>query len=246
VRRQLRSEFAKLTTTPTVPAVVAALVGLAALAVVLHAYGLPASNLATRLDQRGIFIDVAINLGAVFAALLGALSITAEIRSGTIRPTFLTTPRRATVIRAKAVSVLATGVLIGLVATGTVAGVGALALDLRGLTVRLTAGDYAQLLIGGALGGGLLAVVGLAVGAVLRAQVPTLVALLTWLLFVENLLTDLPTVHRFVPGALGQALAGGDRDGLLHTPWIAAVILLAYAAATLTAATLATSRRDVA
>jgi hypothetical protein len=44
----------------------------------------------------------------------------------------------------------------------------------------------------------------------------------------------------------GQALAGDDRGGLLRTPWVAAVLLLVYAAVTLTAATLATSRRDVA
>ncbi|OHV72995.1 ABC transporter permease [Pseudofrankia sp. BMG5.36] len=246
MRRQLRSELTKLTTTPTLAVVLVALVGLAALAVTLHAVGLSTSRLATRPDQRGIFIDVAINLGALFAALLGALSITAEIRSGTIRPTFLATPRRGTVIRAKALSVFAAGVLVGLVATGTVAGVGWVALDLRGLTIRLTASDYAQLLAGGALGGGLLAVVGLAIGTVLRAQVPSLVTLFAWLLFVENLLMDLPKVHRFVPGALAQALAGANRDGALHTPGLAAALLAAYTVVTLAAATAATSRRDVA
>ena len=40
-------------------------------------------------------------LGALFAALLGALSITTEIRHGTIRPTFLFTPRRGRVLWAK-------------------------------------------------------------------------------------------------------------------------------------------------
>jgi len=246
MRRQLRSELAKLTTTPTTVAILATLVGLAALAVGLHAYGLSTNQLATGSDQRKIFIDVAVNLGALFAALLGALSITAEIRAGTIRPTFLATPHRATVIGAKAVSVFAAGLLVGLVATGTVAGVGAVALDLRGLSVRLTAGDYVQFLGGGALGGGLLAVVGLAVGAVIRAQVPSLVALFAWLLFVENLLTDLAAVHRFVPGALAQALAGQDRAGALRTPGTAGALLVAYTAAALVAATLATSRRDVA
>jgi len=246
MRRQLRSEFAKLTTTRTLAGVLAALVGLAALAVALHAYGLSTSQLATRSDQRGIFVDVAVNLGALFAALLGALSITSEIRTGTIRPTFLATPRRKTVVQAKAVLVFATGVLTGLAATGTVAGAGTLALDLRGISVQLTVGDYVRLLSGGVLGGGLVAVIGLAVGAVIRGQISSLVTLFTWLLFVENLLSDLPKAHRFVPGALAQALAGGDRDGVLHTPATAALILAAYTVVMLAAASLATSRGDVA
>ncbi|WP_198946568.1 hypothetical protein [Pseudofrankia asymbiotica] len=156
------------------------------------------------------------------------------------------TPRRATVVQAKAVSVFVTGVLAGLVATGTVAGAGSLTLALRGLGVQLTVGDYARLLSGGALGGGLVAVVGLAVGAVIRAQIPSLVTLFAWLLFVENLLTDLPDAHRFAPGALVQSLAGGDRDGILRAPAAAAMILAAYAVGLLAVAILATSRRDVA
>ncbi|OHV30161.1 MULTISPECIES: ABC transporter permease [Pseudofrankia] len=245
MRRQLRSEFAKLTSTPALAGLLATLVGLVALAMALHGYGLATDRLATRSEQLGVFVDVGANLGALFAALLGALSITAEIRSGTIRPTLLATPRRTTVISAKAVSVCVTGLLVGLLSTGTAAGVGGLALHLRGLAVQLTASDYALLLGGGAAGGGLLATMGLAVGAVVRGQVPSLVAVFAWLLFVENLLLELPTVHRFAPGALAQALAGQDRAGALRSPGGAAALLTVYAGLGLIAAMLATSQRDV-
>jgi hypothetical protein len=44
--------------------------------VLLHGFGLPVSRLTSLPDQRGVFIDVGVSLGAVFAGLLGALSIT--------------------------------------------------------------------------------------------------------------------------------------------------------------------------
>jgi ABC-2 type transport system permease protein len=246
MRAQLRSEFYKLRSTRTVVGLLAAMFGLVVLAVLLHGFGLSITRLASRGDQRGVFVDVGVNVGAVFAGLLGALSITGEIRSGTIRPTLLFTPRRGRVIAAKSVTVLITGFFVGVIATGAAAGVGAIALAGRGLAVQLGAGDYAVLIAGGGAATALWAVVGLGVGAVVRAQVPTIVALLAWLLFVENLLADLPDVHRFAPGALAQALAGQQRDGTLHTPAVAAVLLALYAAAAIAAGRRATMRRDVA
>jgi ABC-type transport system involved in multi-copper enzyme maturation permease subunit len=244
--RQIRSELLKLTTTRTLPAVLSAMTLLVGVAVALHAVGLPADQLSSRSDQRGVMIDVAINVGGLFAALLGALVITGEFRSGTIRPTLLVRPRRRQVILAKAASVLAVGAASGLAAVGVVIGVGAAALAARGIEIRLAAGDIVGLGIGGLLGGALLAVLGLAVGAVVRSQVPTLVAIFAWLLFVENLLMDVPSAHRFVPGALGQAIAGQDRAGVLHSSVLATALLTAYAAVAVAAAASTAQRRDVA
>src|SRR5439155_26051246 len=147
MKAQLRSELCKLRSTWTVASVVAAMLALVTLAVLLHGFGLSASRLTSLPDQRGVFTDVGVNLGALFAGPLGALSITGEIRSGTIRPTLLVTPRRGRVIAAKAVTVLAAGFVAGIISTGAAAGAGGAALASRGLTVRLGAGDYAQLMI---------------------------------------------------------------------------------------------------
>lgn len=246
MRRQLASEIAKLRTTRTVAAVLAAMVALVAAAMVLHAYGLPVDRLAGRADQRGIMIDVGMNLGGLFAALLGALSITAEIRSGTIRPTLLVMPRRRTVVLAKALTTLLVGAVAGLVATTTAAAVGSAALDLRGIEVQVTTGDVVRLLAAGPAAGALLAVLGLAVGTLLRSQVPTLVGIFAWLLFVENVLMDVPSAHRFVTGALGQAIAGQDRAGVLDAAGPAAALLAGYAVVAVAVAVLTTERRDFA
>jgi len=106
---QIRSEAYKLATTRTNAGIAAAIVGLVSLAVLLHAFGLPVEKLGNQYQQRGIFIDVGVNLGILFAALLGALSITSEFRTGTIRPTLLVTPRRAQVIAAKTLCALLAG-----------------------------------------------------------------------------------------------------------------------------------------
>src|SRR6266702_2784420 len=245
MKAQLRSELCKLRSTWTVASVVAAMLALVTLAVLLHGFGLSASRLSSRPDQRGVFTDVGVNLGVLFAGLLGALAITGEIRSGTIRPTLLVTPRRGLVIAAKAVTVLAAGFVAGVISTGAAAGVGGAALASRGLTVRLGAGDYAQLILGGGAAAAMWALIGLGVGAVVRAQVPAIVALFAWLLFVENLFADLPSAHRFVPGALAQALAGQQRSGILSTPAVAALLLALYAALAVAAGRTATTRRDV-
>jgi ABC-2 type transport system permease protein len=66
-------------------------------------------------------------------------------------------------------------------------------------------------------------------------------------LFVENVLGgDFPSAHRFVPGALAQALGGQVRDGILTSAALAAVLLAGYAAFAALAGISATRRRDVA
>ena len=243
---QIRSELLKLVTTRTVAAVLSAMVLLVSVAIMLHAFGLSLGELSSRADQRGVMVDVAINVGGLFAALLGALVITGEIRSGNIRPTFLFTPRRVRVILAKAVSVLAVGAITGVVAVGVVTSVGAATLSSRGIDVRLTTADVARLFVGGLLGGALLGVLGLAVGTLVRSQVPTLVGIFAWLLFVENLMMDVPRAHQFVPGALAQAIAGNDRTGVLHSPGPAAALLGAYAVVAVAVAAFSARGRDFA
>jgi ABC-2 type transport system permease protein len=245
VIRQLRSEMAKVTTTTTLVGMLAAVAGLVAVAIVVHTVALPVDRLGTRVGQRELLTEVGVGLGGLFAALIGALSITAEFRTGTIRPTLLAAPRRSTVIAAKALTAFFTGAGAALVSIGSASLTAGVSLRIRDITPMATTGDYVELLAGGAVGGGLLGVIGLAVGALVRAQVPTFVVLFTWLLFLENALVELPDVHRFVPGALAQGLAAQDREGIVEAVWLSAVLLTAYAVAALVVSVTATERRDV-
>jgi ABC-2 type transport system permease protein len=248
VRSQVRAELLKQRSTTTSLGLLTGMLGLVLFAVLLHGFGLPVENVDGTSEQLMVFGRGEF-LGALFAALVGAMSITGEIRHGTIRPTFLVTPRRSRVVAAKVWVSTLVGAAFGIAASALAAGVGTAALLGRGVEVQLGAGDYALLLAGGAAAAALWAAIGVGLGAVLRNQVPTVVGICAWLLFVEGLLVgdvaDIAEVGRFAPGALGEAMSGQD-PGTLLSPEVAAPMLALYAGAAAVTGSLATTRRDVA
>jgi ABC-2 type transport system permease protein len=246
--RLLRSELLKQRTTRTNLALLLYMPALILLVVLLHVFSLPADDLGTR-DNQLKLLGWGTSIGALFAALLGAMSITAEIRNGLIRPTLLATPRRARVIAAKVGASALAGILIGLLAQALTAAITSAGLTARGVEIAATAGDVAQLLIGGAAAAALFAAIGVGVGALVRNQVGTVVGLCVWLLLVESILIgDVPSVGQFSPGASAGALAGALQDvgpADLLAPALGALLLVAYAAAAGAAGSIAIERRDV-
>jgi ABC-2 type transport system permease protein len=67
------------------------------------------------------------------------LLVTSEYRYGTIRPTFLFTPRRAEVLSAKLTAGLIAGLVFGAVSVGLAVGIGSLILSARGSRRRSAA-----------------------------------------------------------------------------------------------------------
>jgi ABC-type transport system involved in multi-copper enzyme maturation permease subunit len=218
--------------------------------VLLHGFGLPAEHVDSNSEQLSLVVGWGEKLSAVFAGLLGALSITSEIRHGTIRPTFLVTPQRARVLTAKVLGSMFFGGAFGLIATALAVGVGSAALRARGIESQLDGGAYALFLAGGTAAAALWAAIGVGLGAVVRNQVPTLIGICAWLLFVEGVLVSdligaLGDVGRFAPGAAAAAISGQDPDKLV-APAVGLVLLVLYAAAAALAGSFATARRDVA
>jgi ABC-2 type transport system permease protein len=243
----VHSELLKQRSTRTTLSLFVAMIGLILLAVLLHGFGLGAEALGDRHVQlmvlgRGEF------LGVLFAALLGAMSITAEIRHGTIRPTFLFSPRRGRVVAAKVVVSVLVGAGFGLVAGAVATAAGTAALRARGIDLQLDGSDDALLVFGSAAAATLWAAIGVGLGALVRNQVPTLIGICAWLLFVEGLLAEatggLGDVGRILPGSAAAAISGQD-PGTLLAPAVGLVLLVAYAAAAALAGAIATSRRDV-
>jgi ABC-2 type transport system permease protein len=245
VTAEVRAEFLKQRSIPTTVGLIAGMLGLVLLAVVLHGIGLSTETLATADNQlmvfgRGEFLAV------LFAALLGAMSITAEIRHGTIRPTFLVSPSRSRVVAAKVAVSALFGAGFGLAASALAAAIGAGILDARGIDVRLDGGDYALLVFGGAAASALWAAIGVGVGALVRDQVPALIGIGVWLLFVEGLFgKNLAAISKFAPGTLGMSVSGQE-PGTLLPPEVSLLLLFLYAAAAGVAGSVATTRRDVA
>lgn len=242
----VRSEWLKQRSTRTLSGLFAAMLGLVLLAVVLHSL-LPAENLADR-DVQLMVLGRGEFLGALFAALLGAMSVTTEVRHGTIRPTFLFTPRRDRVIEAKVGVSLAVGAGLGLVAGAAAVGLGVAAFRARGIDLLLDANDYVLLVVGSAAAAALWAAIGVGVGALVRNQVPVLVGICAWLLFVEGLLAGdllgLGEIGRFLPGFAAEAISGQD-PGTLLSPAVGLALLAGYAVVAALAGGVATSHRDV-
>jgi ABC-2 type transport system permease protein len=245
MKAQLRSELLKQRSTQTSLGLFAGMLGLVLLAVLLHGFGLAAAGLAKRDNQLMVFGRGEF-LGALFAALLGAMSITGEIRHGTIRPTFLVSPWRGRVVAAKVGASTLIGAGFGLAASALAAGIGIAALRARGIDVKLDDGDYALLVAGGTAASALWAAIGVGLGAIVRDQVPTLIGISAWLLFVEGLFGEgFADISRFAPGTLGMAVSGQEPDTLL-APAVSLLLLALYAMAAAVAGWLATTRRDVA
>jgi ABC-2 type transport system permease protein len=248
VRAQLASELLKQRTTRTNFLLLVWMVGLVTLVVLLHVFSFGVGTLE-RADNQLKIVGLGTSIGALFAALLGAMSITGEHRHGTVRPTFLATPRRARVIAAKVAASALAGIAVGLVAEGLTAAVEAAGLAARGIDVEIRAGDYAQLVAGGALATAFFAAIGVGVGALVRNQVAAVVGLCVWLLFVEPILIgDVPSAAKFGPGASAGALAGATQMQIaddLVAPALGLVLLAAYAAVASAAGSIATTRRDV-
>ena len=244
---QIRAEMLKQRTTRTAVAVFGTLLALVALAIVVHAVGLPADMLAPRTNQIMV-IGVGERLGVLFASLFGAMTVTAEFRYGTIRATLLVAPQRARLLAAKVLVACLIGVIFGLAGSALAVLLGPYLLATRDVTVALTAADYRMLILGAGVAGGLWAVIGVGIGALGRNQVAVLVGLSAWLLFVEGLLADANssfiTVGRFAPGAAATALSGMGGEDLL-SPAAAVLVLGAYAAAAWIVGRYALDRRDV-
>jgi ABC-type transport system involved in multi-copper enzyme maturation permease subunit len=248
VTAQLRSELLKQRTTRTSAVLGAWLVALVVLIVALHVLSFGAADLAEADNQMRI-LGLGTSVGALFAALLGALSITSEFRTGTIRPTLLVTPRRARVVAAKVVASMLAGAAVVLIAEALNASGEAAGLALRGVEIRLGAADYAQLLAGGALAGALFGAIGVGVGALVRNQIAAVSGLCVWLLLLEPLLLgDVPGAAKYAPEASAGAITGAIQSQLadaLVAPALGLLLLAVYAVAAGAAGALAVCRRDV-
>jgi ABC-type transport system involved in multi-copper enzyme maturation permease subunit len=239
---QLLAELRKMRSTRTNLGLLTGMVALILLTVLIN--GLAAGLDLQTHDNQHALLSVGTS-GALFAALIGVMSITSEFRHGTIRPTFLVTPRRSSVIAAKVVASLLMGILFGLLAIALSFGVGYAILAGRGVGFALDT-SHVLLLVLGSLGmTALWAALGVGIGAVIRNQVLAVVGLILWVLLVDTLLQGLvPRVGRFTPTAVSDSITAGFADYLL-SPATAGLILLGYTAAFVVAGALLVARRDV-
>lgn len=272
----LRTELRKIGTTRTWWVTTLVMAGYMAVIGLIMAFSLVMGNRAVEeagpgagggdpggtamLDPTAIATSVytlAVALGYIFPAILGALSVTGEFRHRTITPTLLAEPRRTVVLAAKLVAILPYALVLAIAGTiGTVAA-GATTLAIMGEPTLLGDAEVWSTIARSVLALVLWALVGVGFGAVLTNQVAAIVVLLAFTQFVEPLLRLLLAqfdategVSRFLPGAAGESIAGSSlyvSSGLadLLPAWQGTLTLLAYAIVLVVIGRVTTFRRDI-
>ena len=149
------------------------------------------------------------HLATVFMFTLGALLSTNEYRHGTANSTFVVTPRRERVILAKLVVGLAIGIAGALLYIAVHAGLGLSILASRGVDVDsdLVVNGYVGVGVGLVLG----CLFGVALGALLRNQVLTIIVGLVLFLLAG-------TVALFIGNDVGQYFPGEALLALQNDP----------------------------
>ena len=201
-------------------------------------------DLAAEDAQRTMF-NAAGSTVVFMATLAGLIAVTSEFRYGTIRPTLLFEPRRRVVLAAKLAAAALAGTVFGVICVGVSFATGFVILATRDVDIALTRAHTPALVFGPIAASALGAMLGIAVGTLIRNQAGAIVALAAYAVAVDALLfAAVPSAGRYLPGKAGDALTGRPVEHLL-TPGLGAAVLVTWTIAFVAAATVRNDRSDV-
>jgi ABC-2 type transport system permease protein len=199
--RLIRAEFLKLRTTQVWFWLLLASIAITVLGVVGEIAG-TTSDLELTLHVRDIFVTAHTAYISVF--VLGVLAVTTEFRYQTITPTVLATPSRWAVVAAKMVAYAITGVAYAIVCLAVEFAIAVPWLSARHIPVVYAHQLGAVAAVFGVVG--LMALVGLGAGALMKNQIVAVSVGLIVLLILENLVLLIPGVRRVYPYLPGGAI----------------------------------------
>jgi ABC-2 type transport system permease protein len=169
--------------------------------------------------------------GALVVLLAGILVSAGEYRHGTAPDTFLTTPRRHWVAGAKLAVGAAIGLAAGVITAAACVAAATALFAAKGASFPFDDQDVWLTLAGTLTYTTLFAVLGVALGTLIRNQVLAVAVALAWIGIVEHLLIALaPSIGRWLPAAAGQAIVRTPIDDLL-SPLGGVAVLGAYTVA---------------
>jgi len=204
--------------------------------------------------ERLRFDPTSLSLSGLFLAqmaigVLGVLMITSEYATGQIRATLGATPRRMTVLAAKAVTFAAVVVTVGLVASFGAFGIGQAIFSGKHIGVSLGDRGILRAVVGGALYLAAVGTLGLGLGTILRRTAGAIAALVGLLLVIPLVSTFLPAawnddLTRYLPAQAGMAVFRVVPDATSLSPWAGFAVLVGYAAVSLVVGAVLLTRRD--
>lgn len=245
--RLVAAELRKLASTRAPRWVAASAVGMTLLALsgAVASGGIPEDRLATLDGLRQVLGHG--GLAAILALVLGVLATASEVRHGTVVDTFLSEPRRGRVLAAKAATLAVVGAGLGVV-VAVAAWFGASAWYAgKDIDLPATLGDGTVLrtLAGIVAWNMLYAVLGVALGTIIRTPAGAIVTAILWLYVLETAVAGLlPDVAKWLPAMAALAL-GNAPDGDLLGQGAAGMVLVGWTVVGIAGAYVASTRRDV-
>ncbi len=152
----------------------------------------------------------------VFALVAGVYSATSDFRFGVAAQRALGETRRSILLAAKTVVAAGAGLIYGILGALAAVIAATVAFSARGASFDATAEAVNRALIGVVIGAALFAILGVAIGTLVRNQPFALSGVLAWMFIVEpTALLGLPELGRWLPGAAGLALTNSPDDALM-------------------------------
>ena len=208
------------------------------------------------LDQQEAVDSVYANgiSGYIFAIILGIMLMAGEFRHGTAVATFLTAPKRGVVVLAKLGIAALGGILLMVIS--------ALASFLAGYVALLQFAEAADpsdtlflnTITASVIGGAVLAIIGVAIGTLVRNQMLAIVGALVYLFIVDPvLLALLPDAGKWLPTGLITAMLAidvnapelGMNTSDYLSPWLATLVLIGYGVVFAVTAWATSLKRDI-
>lgn len=204
--------------------------------------------------ERVRFDPTSLSLSGLFLAqmaigVLGVLMITSEYATGQIRLTLGATPRRITVLAAKAVTFVLVVVTVSLVAFFSAFGIGQAIFSGKHIGVSLGDSGVLRAVVGAALYLAAVGALALGLGTILRRTAGAIAALVGLLLVIPLVSTFLPTawnghLTRYLPAQAGMSVIRVVPDATSLSPWTGFAVLVGYATLALVVGGLLLVRRD--
>src|SRR5580692_3403650 len=277
--RLIRAEFMKIRTTSTGWLFLTGFIVFTAMALTINALGIhqrlyperglvsPAQALAQVAQARtpagmaamaASMMTSGQRIGVMFALLLGVLVVTSEFANQTAAVTFVTVPRRTTVIMAKVAAAACCGALFWLVGTVIAAVTTPLFLYSQHVSTSLAGWTVARSVLLNLLAFVVWGVFGLGLGAALRSQLASVIAAIAvyvgsfGALLVFTLLYNL--LHQawllggpvIAPAVASEGMVtSGPAFPNAPPGWVGGIIMIGYTEALVAAGIALTKRRDV-
>lgn len=198
---------------------------------------------ATRTSLIGIFF------GQFAIGVLGAMVMSAEYGTGTIRATFSATPRRPLVLIAKATVFGVIALVVSEVVAFIAYFLGQALLSAPATHTTLSSPGALRAVAGSGLYLCVLGLFSLGLAAIVRHTAAAISTFIGILLVLPLIVSALPTsvsidVERFLPAHIGQSMVSLVNGPKSFAPWPGFLLLCAYAAATLIIGGVLMVRRD--